>query len=321
MLHGPTTTSRRSSEPVEDRPGCRARPRTQHVGRARRTAAARTSSARGETSGTEPLDPLVANGIDAVACSGSSDREAALMAIRRRRRATATATCPATAAAIAPVPCTRRTRPPRAAGRRRRSASSGRGWTSTMIPSAPAAAAASDSAGTRLAAARGVARIDDHRQMRELLEDGDRHEVKREAIGGLERADPALAQDHVSVALVEHVLGGHQQLLERARQPALEQRRPARPADLGEQRVVLHVARADLEHVGDLEHRLQVAGVHQLGDDRQAGLAPWPRPAAAGPPGRGPGRRTGTCVACRRRRAASSPRRRDGMRGLEQLLA
>ena len=43
-------------------------------------------------------------------------------------------------------------------------------------------------------------------------------------------------------------------------------------ADLGQQRVVLHVARADLDHVGDLEHRLEVARVHQLGDDRQAGL-------------------------------------------------
>ena len=43
-------------------------------------------------------------------------------------------------------------------------------------------------------------------------------------------------------------------------------------ADLGQQRVVLHVARADLDHVGDLEHRLEVARVHQLGDDRQPGL-------------------------------------------------
>ena len=43
-------------------------------------------------------------------------------------------------------------------------------------------------------------------------------------------------------------------------------------ADLGQQRVVLHVARADLDHVGHFEHRLDVARVHQLGDDRQPGL-------------------------------------------------
>ena len=58
-------------------------------------------------------------------------------------------------------------------------------------------------------------------------------------------------------------------------------------ADLGEQRVVLHVARADLDHVGHLEHRLEVAHVHQLGHDRQAGLRlglgqqPQPRLAEA----------------------------------------
>ena len=45
--------------------------------------------------------------------------------------------------------------------------------------------------------------------------------------------------------------------------------RPAAP-DLGQQRVVLHVARADLDHVGDLEHGVEIAQVHQLGDDRQA---------------------------------------------------
>ena len=43
-------------------------------------------------------------------------------------------------------------------------------------------------------------------------------------------------------------------------------------ADLGQQRVVLHVARADLHDVGDLQHGVDVAHVHQLGDDRQAGL-------------------------------------------------
>jgi hypothetical protein len=45
--------------------------------------------------------------------------------------------------------------------------------------------------------------------------------------------------------------------------------RPARP-ELGQQRVVLHVARADLDDVGHLQDRLQVARVHELGDDRQA---------------------------------------------------
>ena len=62
-----------------------------------------------------------------------------------------------------------------------------------------------------------VARVDDHRQVRELLEHRDRRQVEREAVGRLEGADAALAEDHGLVALLEHVLGGHQQLLERAR--------------------------------------------------------------------------------------------------------
>ncbi len=118
----------------------------------------------------------------------------------------------------------------------------------------------------------GVARVDDDRQVRELLEHRHRRQVERVAVGGLERADPALAQQHVRVALLEDVLRRHQQLVERRGDPALEQRRAPGAADLGQQRVVLHVASADLDDVGHLEHRLEVARVHQLGDDRQPGL-------------------------------------------------
>ena len=66
-----------------------------------------------------------------------------------------------------------------------------------------------------------------------------------------------------------------------------------RAADLGQQRVVLHVARADLDHVGDLEHRLEVARVHQLGDDRQPGLLLGLGEQPQALLRRGPGRRTG----------------------------
>ena len=45
----------------------------------------------------------------------------------------------------------------------------------------------------------------------------------------------------------------------------------ARP-DLGEQREVRHVARADLDHVRDLDDRLDVARIHQLRHERQPGL-------------------------------------------------
>ena len=54
--------------------------------------------------------------------------------------------------------------------------------------------------------------------------------------------------------------------------PALQEHRLVRAADLGEEREVLHVPRADLDHVGRVDDRLDVAGVHQLGHDRQARL-------------------------------------------------
>ncbi len=116
---------------------------------------------------------------------------------------------------------------------------------------------------------------------------------------------PALAQHHVGVAFLEDVLGRHQQLVERRGQPALEQRRAPGAADLGQQRVVLHVARADLHDVGDLQHGVEVAHVHQLGDDRQPrlGLRLGEQPQAL--LARGPGRRRARCAACRRRRAGT----------------
>src|SRR4051794_25600338 len=122
-----------------------------------------------------------------------------------------------------------------------------------MMPSAPTAAAARDSGSTRRPApeawggatvtgrggggvgprdgagarrapvARGVRRVDDDRQVRVELEPRDRAEVEREARGRLEGPDAALAQHQPLVALLEDVVGGHQQLVERRGQPALEQ--------------------------------------------------------------------------------------------------
>ena len=189
-------------------------------------------------------------------------------------------------------------------------ACSGSLWTSTMIPSAPAAAAASDIDATQSRRPGRVARVDDDRQVGELAQRRDRQQVEGEPVGGLERADPALAEDHVRVALLEHVLRRHQQVVEGRRQPALEQHRLAAAPDLGQQLVVLHVAGADLDHVGDLDHVLDVADVHQLGDDRQPGLLLGLLEQPQALDARGPGSCTARCAACRRRRGASSPRRR-----------
>ena len=173
----------------------------------------------------------------------------------------------------------------------------------------------------QVTAAGGVAGVDEHRQMGPSLEHGDRHQVQGEAVRGLERADPALAEDHRLVALLEDVLGRHQQLVERRRQPALEQHRPPAASDLGQERVVLHVARADLQHVGDVEQDVEIPGVHHLGDDRQSrlrlGLGEQPQPllAEALERVRRRARLVGAAAEHRGARVA------DGLRGLQHLLA
>src|SRR3712207_8057466 len=62
-----------------------------------------------------------------------------------------------------------------------------------------------------------------------------------------------------SVSLLDHVLGGHQQLLEGGGGAALEQDGLLHPSCLREQDEVLHVARADLdrseEHTSELQSR------------------------------------------------------------------
>ena len=123
----------------------------------------------------------------------------------------------------------------------------------------------------QVAVARGVGGIDDHRQVRQRLDHGHRAEVERVARRRLERADAALAEDHVRVAVSHHVLGGEQPLLDGVAQPALQEHRAACAADSLEQREVLGVAGADLEHVGVLRHQVHVCRGQHLGDHRQPG--------------------------------------------------
>ena len=118
-----------------------------------------------------------------------------------------------------------------------------------------------------------VRRIDDDRQMRLLPQDRHGGEVERVAGGGLERANPAFAEDDVRVAGGQHVLGGEQPFLDRRRQATLQQDGAAALAHRLQEREVLHVARADLEDVDVLVEDLDVVRVDDLGDDRQAGGA------------------------------------------------
>ena len=77
------------------------------------------------------------------------------------------------------------------------------------------------------ALAGGVRRIDDHRQVGQVVEQGHGRQVERVAGVRLEGPDAALAQDHVGIARADDVLGGHQPLLDRRAVAALEHDWPA----------------------------------------------------------------------------------------------
>ena len=108
------------------------------------------------------------------------------------------------------------------------SAVSGCGWTSTITPSAPAAmpARASGTTRSRRPAACDGSTITGRCDM--PLHHRHRRHVEHVADRRLERAHAALAQHDVEVAALRDVLGGHQPLLVRRGQAALEHHRLAR---------------------------------------------------------------------------------------------
>ena len=114
--------------------------------------------------------------------------------------------------------------------------------------------------------------VDDDGQVRLLLEHRDRADVEREAGRRLERRMPRSQRITSGVALLTMYSAAINRSSIVAGEPALEQHRLRRAADLGEEREVRHVAGADLDHVGRLDDGLDVARIHQLGDDRQPGL-------------------------------------------------
>ena len=101
---------------------------------------------------------------------------------------------------------------------------------------------------------------------------GNGREVEDVAGRRVEAADAPLTQDHRVIPLGEQVLGGEQQLLDRCRQPALEEHGLLRAPRGLEERGVLHVAGTDLNDVGDFGDVSYPLGVHGLGADQQSRL-------------------------------------------------
>ncbi len=115
-------------------------------------------------------------------------------------------------------------------------------------------------------------RVHDHRQVGQPLRDRDGADIQGVARRLLERPDAALAQHDVQVAALRDVLGGHQPFFDRRAHAALEHDRLSGAADRLQQREVLHVAGADLQHVRVRGDQVYVGRVDDLGHDRQPGL-------------------------------------------------
>jgi len=108
-----------------------------------------------------------------------------------------------------------------------------------------------------------------------------RHGPRSERVAGgrLEGADASLAEDHLAVPVLHDVFAASRYSAA-WRSSALEQHGAPAPADLLEQREVLHVARSDLQDVGARHHVIEDRRPY-LGDDREPGSRPARGPAAS----------------------------------------
>ena len=112
-----------------------------------------------------------------------------------------------------------------------------------------------------------MAAINHNRQMAEAL-DG-RYQAQVEGVARVigKGANAALTEDHVVVAFAHYVLGGHQEFFESGRHAALQQNGFAPASGTFEQRKILHVACANLDHVGVFFNQFQRFAVDCLGDN------------------------------------------------------
>src|SRR5579875_3356180 len=89
-----------------------------------------------------------------------------------------------------------------------------------------------------------------------------------------EGLDAPFAQNDIHVALLGDVFGCTQPFDKAGGHSSFQQNRLTRPAHLGEQGVILHIARADLNHVRKFSHLFHKPRVHCFCDNGQAGFLP-----------------------------------------------
>src|SRR5712692_11139890 len=112
--------------------------------------------------------------------------------------------------------------------------------------------------------------ISEHGQVGKFLDDGDGGDVEGVARVGFEGANAALAENDVEIAAGKDVFGAHQKFFHGGGHAALQKNGFADFAEGAEEKVVLHVARADLEDVHVTQHHLNLRGVHHFADGEEA---------------------------------------------------
>ena len=110
--------------------------------------------------------------------------------------------------------------------------------------------------------------------MRQPAKDRNGIEVEGIARGGLKGSNAALAEDELRVSSRQDVLRGEEPLLNRPREATLQHHGHARSSNRIEEREVLHVASANLEHVGELGDHVNLRWLHHLRDDGETGALP-----------------------------------------------
>jgi len=116
---------------------------------------------------------------------------------------------------------------------------------------------------------RSVARIRDDWKVGQAVHNGNRREIQHVSRGGVEASDAALTQNHLVVAFRQHVFGAEQKIVDGRGHSALDHHRLVQFSDDLEQRIVLHVAGADLNAIRNVGNGMCAFGVHRFGDDRK----------------------------------------------------
>ena len=122
--------------------------------------------------------------------------------------------------------------------------------------------------GDQIGLAGGMAGIDHHGQVGQIVQNGDCGKVEGVPGGGLKGADAPLAEDDLAVALAHDIFGAHEQLLQGVGKSPFQQNGLVGLAQLFQKVKVLHIPRTYLNdiHIGE---QIEGGNVHDLRDDGQ----------------------------------------------------